>query len=373
MPSQMALTVEVYETKHVPAAIDFNRRVVAGGGYPGFLLAVNPHAFNPGLLVSVEARVAVDGEFVRGGYLLQWRDFWINGTRRRVCALQSPISEGIINRHYAGIGILMVRHALSVNPRLYGVGMGGTERSLPRMLRSLGFSVGTVPFWFRVNRVGPFLRHIEHLRSSRKIRAVIDLARFTGLGWLGVRGLQLLKSPWRHDRSVQSATLDSLDTVADEIWDLSKNDYRCLGVRDSAMLSLLYPSDEPKYTRIRVYRRDRNIGWAVLVEKQMQGNKYFGDMRVGVVADCLARPGDAGLVVHEAARHLAEHGADITVANFQHPAWIDGCRRAGFFAGPSRHVLALSRTLVDDLSPVEINLAETVHISRGDSDGLANL
>jgi hypothetical protein len=165
---------------------------------------------------------------------------------------------------------------------------------------------------------------------------------------------------------------DALDDVADEIWLNSRDQYPLLAIRDSATLRALYPLEESKYRRIVVRRAGRYVGWAVLVEKQMEGNKYFGNMKVGVVADCLAGPFNAGFVMQAAADYMSELGADVTVGNFQHPAWVEGSRRAGFFVGPSNHGFTMSPALLELLSAVPDGPA-LVHLSRGDSDGLANL
>src|SRR6266550_4035806 len=126
-----ALRFEVYEPKHVSMALAFNDRMLAAGVDARFLLHERPPVFDADSQVSTEARVIVDGDQIRGGYLLQWRAFSIRGEIRQVCAYQTPISEGIINRKYASVGALMIRDALAVNPLLYAVGMGGPAQPLP--------------------------------------------------------------------------------------------------------------------------------------------------------------------------------------------------------------------------------------------------
>jgi len=368
----MPLRVEVYEPRHEPEAAAFNQRIHAAGMDPGFVLPHVASRGDSGLAMFFEQRVVLDGARIRGGYLLQWRDFWVQGYRRRLCALQSPISEGIINRKYAGVGGLMIRHALSINPRIYAVGMGGVERPLPAMLKWLGFTVGTVPFVFRVNRAGSFLQEIKYLRTSPSRRMLLDFIHRTGVGWLALKAVEIGRRTYTRRSDIETDIVDSLDNVADEVWEDAHQDYSLVGVRDAEVLRLLYPANAPKFSRIAVRSRAGTIGWAVTMSSQMRENKYFGNMTVGVIADALARPRDAGAVVETAARHLAHSGVDVIVANFQHSAWIDACRASGFFRGPSNHCLALSPTLAGDLSP-DAPLTASVHISRGDSDGLTNL
>lgn len=368
----MPLSLEVYEPRHIPAALEFNKRLLSSGIDRGFLIAERPAKFDPSLPISSESRVVVDGENIRGGYILQWRDFWISGEGRRVCAIQTPISEGIIDRRYAATGVHIIRHALSINPLLYTVGMGGVDRPLPRMLKTLGFTVTSVPFVFRVNQPGRFLANIEHLRTSTFRRLALDLMRFSGLGWLGERTWHTLVSARYRDNSVRFEQVSSLDGIADEVWERSRGDYSFMAVRNAPMLRLLFPSSDQRYQRIDVSQGGQTVGWAIVLQKAMAGNKYFGDMKIGVIADCLARPSDAPAVIQAAADYLAGTGVDTTIANFQHPAWREGCRKAGFLAGPSNHAFTMSQEL-SRLLPNPEQLQKSLHLTRSDSDGLVNL
>ena len=368
----MALSLEVYERRHIPAALEFNKRLLSFGVDPGYLIAEQPGSFDPSLPISSESRVVVDGENIRGGYILQWRDFWIGGQLRRVCAIQTPISEGVVDRRYAAAGVQIIRHALSINPLLYAVGMGGVDRPLPRILKAFGFTVTAVPFEFRVNHPGRFLGNIEHLRTTALRRLVLDLTRFSGLGWLGERAWQTFSSARYRDKSVRFEQVSSLDGIADEVWERSCGYYSFLAVRNASMLRLLFPSGDRRYQRIDVFRGGERIGWGIVLQKTMAANKYFGDMKIGVIADCLARPSDAPAIIQSAADYLAGTGVDMTLANFQHPAWMEGCRKAGFLRGPSNHAFTMSPKL-SGLLPDPGQLQKSLHLTRSDSDGLVNL
>jgi hypothetical protein len=369
----MPLCFEVYEPRHVRAALAFNERMLARGVDPGLLLNRQPTAFDPNLPLSTESRVLADGEYIRGGYLLQWRDFWIGGKLRRVCAYQTPISEGLVDRKYVAVGSALVRHALSVNPLLYAVGMGGVDRPLPQMLRSMGFRVTTVPFLFLVHRPGRFLREIQHLRSTASRRLALDTLRLSGLGWLGIRSWQLLHSVRHAVPSVRFKIEDTLDGIADQTWQRSRGLYSLLAVRDAAMLRLLFSGRAKNYRRIQVSWGNDPVGWAVVVEKQMERNKYFGNMKVGVIADCFAAPEHAAAVIQAAASCLSHAGVDITLGNFQHSAWIGACLQTGFLSGPSNHCLALSPQMAEMARRLEPPVGGGMHVSRSDSDGLVNL
>ena len=104
----------------------------------------------------------------------------------------------------------------------------------------------------------------------------------------------------------------------------------------------------------------------------MHENKYFGDMRVGTVVDCLALPGEEPWVVAVTERHLATRGVDLIVTNQLHTAWCRAFSANGFFSGPSNYLFAAPKALAERMTPFEQNVGR-VHMTRGDGDGPYNL
>jgi hypothetical protein len=105
-----------------------------------------------------------------------------------------------------------------------------------------------------------------------------------------------------------------------------------------------------------------------VASKQMKDNRYFGDLKVGTLADGFGRVADAPALVAAGIHHLAETGVDIIVANFLHAAWARACRRSGMTAGPSNYNLFVSPggpLLREDSCP-----PEGIHVARGHGDGL---
>jgi hypothetical protein len=104
----------------------------------------------------------------------------------------------------------------------------------------------------------------------------------------------------------------------------------------------------------------------VMLDTAMRDNEYFGDLRVGTIADCLARPEDAGIVIHAARVYLERRGVDLIISNQGHPAWTGALRADGFFRGPSNFLFAASPALG------AAGISE-YHINRGDGDGPVHL
>jgi hypothetical protein len=372
----MSLEIVAYTPEMVAAVREFNQRLLAGGALADQQFPETP---DPGWMPGMELFLAVEESRVRGGYILRRQSFSVGGATLPAAHYRLPLSEGIVNRSYAMLGLRMVRNALGREPRLYALGMGGWDKPLPQMLKRLGWSMCAVPFHFKVVHPGRFLRHIEALRTSPLRRAALDAAAFSGAGWLGMKALGLA-------RRLPPARVDlapGFSPWADEVWERSRPAYALVAQRDAATLDQLYPASDPRFLRLRAAG-----GWAVLLDTQMQGHKQFGDMRVGTIVDCLASPESAGAVVRAGARVLEQRGVDLIVSNQLHGAWSGALVASGFRAGPSNYLLALSPAMagaaggekmrpqagVDRLKPVPpLQAHQQFHFNRGDGDGPIHL
>jgi hypothetical protein len=341
----MSLEIVAYTQEMVAAVREFNQRLLAGGGLlAGGALADQqfPETPSPGWMPGMELFLAVEGSMVRGGYILRRQSFSISGATLPVAHYRLPLSEGIVNRSYAMLGLRMVRDALSREPRLYALGMGGCDQPLPAMLKRLGWSTCAVPFYFKVLHPGRFVRHIEALRNSPLRRAALDAAAYSGAGWLGMKALGLVTGFGRRLPVCAVDLAPGFAPWADEVWERSRSAYALTAQRDAATLERLYPASDPRFLRVRAPG-----GWAVVLDTQMHGHKQFGDMRVGTIVDCLAPPECAGAVIRAAAGLLEQRGVDLIVSNQLHGAWCTALVESGFRMGPSNYLLALSPALAE--------------------------
>ncbi|MGH7968382.1 MAG: hypothetical protein ACREIC_06595 [Limisphaerales bacterium] len=104
----------------------------------------------------------------------------------------------------------------------------------------------------------------------------------------------------------------------------------------------------------------------------MAGSKYFGDMRVGSVVDCMATRKDARQVIQAASQHLKSLGVDMVVSNQLDAAWGKALNNCGFLNGSSNFLFGASKELVERLQPFSGRYT-SIHMTRGDGDGPINL
>src|SRR4029077_10210297 len=131
----MVSSIRELSPDDIPGVLEFNARLKKGG--IDFALNISSQELMP-RDPAVEAPcqtayILTDGASVRGGYILkdEWLfargEFFLGGN------YQLPLSEGIVDRRYAIVGVQLVKDALTRQPCLYSLGMGGVARPLPRL------------------------------------------------------------------------------------------------------------------------------------------------------------------------------------------------------------------------------------------------
>jgi hypothetical protein len=369
----MPLTIQPYRPEHEPAVAEFNQRLGAAGEDENmvFYESAAPRWLPRTATSRIynEFFVVLDNGVVRGGYALKTQDFLFpDGQVRSIGYYHHPLSEGIISKAHAAVGMLLLRDAMQRAPLLYCLGMGGYDRPLPQMLIRLGWTHCPVPFFFRVLRPVKFLRQMQTLRGSSARRLAMDLAAFTGAGWIGAKlfqGYRSLTAPGT--KPADAIEVHAFGDETQALWEQVRQTCSLTAIRDYETLCTLYPPSEKHLIRIEVHRDGKLIGWAVVGERRK--DPKYGAMRVGSVVDCLSLPGESPAVVQAATRSLSRQGFDLILTNQSHEDWQESFKSAGYMTGPSNFIFAASRKLAELLAPFD-RIQHRMHFTRADGDGL---
>jgi hypothetical protein len=367
----MAVSIRELRSEDTDAIRQFNARLAHAGvsftfpAAPSELMHPEPDGDAP----YQTAYVLGDGSAVRGGYILKQECIFAGGERLSAGNYQLPLSEGIIERKYAMVGLQLIKDALARQSRLYCLGMGGTARPLPQLLSRLGWAVSEIPFLFRIEHPRTFTREIRWLRQRTRLRVLVDTAYRTGMlaGMVGLARMRRRVFGPRVPATVSIDQVQELPSDIDELFSRLRGDYGLLCDRTAAAMRMKLPQD-PKLVRLVLSRSGKLDGWVVLSLSRLNNHTQFGDMTLGCVVDGLAAIEDVDILVAEACRRLEAGGCDLLVSNQSHPAWISALRRQVFIRGPSNFVLALSPALA--AARAEVSCA---HFNRADGDGPINL
>ena len=243
------------------------------------------------------AATDVAGE-VRGGYALKHQQFRIADRTVHVADLRIPISEGCFDPAYTQLGVHLLLDAVKRQPLLYGLGMGGLQEPVARLLRAAGWKFSPVPFFFRVNHAGRFLRQLAYVPAHRPSTAACWTCWPTAARCVALRSLQFCRTrPMASALPVAVHWVDDFGPWADDLRRRCEADYRLVAVRDAGTLHRLYPPENPAFLRLQLSREGRPFGWALLLDTQLAGHRQFGDMRLGSIVDGLACAADVGTLV----------------------------------------------------------------------------
>lgn len=371
----MAIEIKEYTPDLIPYVREFNLRLKARGVDIAFP-ETNVLAWLPKVgdrKIFREPFLAIENEnIVRGAYILKNQEFYVKGNLCKLGNLQLPLSEGIIDKKYNMLGMQLLIDAQKREPRLFALGIGSYEDPLTQILKALGWNLYSIPFYFKINHPFRFLKEIRFLRKSPFHQAVLNISAYSGLGWLGIKSVNLLKTSKTSFERVWYEETNTFSDWCDELWHRSKDHYSLIAVRDAYVLQILYPENNLRFIRLKIWEGSNVIGWAVVLDTPMANHKHFGAMRLGSIIDCLSLPSDAAKVVCSATKFLENRGVDLIVSNQSHVSWCTAMEKAGYLRGPSNYIFATARKLSELLSPFE-KTKKYLHINRGDGDGPVHL
>jgi hypothetical protein len=366
------LEFKSYSQDFEPLVKNFNLRLRKGGEalafpechIPRFPYAPDRHPYQEMFLLIHKSQV-------RGAYLLTHERFSIHGSIKSVaCGPQFSLSEGAVSREYGMVGGLLVEHALSKQPLMYALGIGGMNERLAKVLLALHWTLYPLPFYFRVTKTFRFFADMSHLRRNRRHKICMDALRFTGVGPLGIRMAQLRLADGT--RACSTEVVSSFSTWADEIWNTASPNFSLISDRESATLNRVYSPSDPRFHRLKVESASGTVGWAIVLDTRMSGHKQFGNLRVGSLVDCFALQGHEGMVAKAATDFLERRDVDLIVSNQANTAWGKALLRAGYLRGPSNFVLGLSPEL-SKLIGTSQQAHGKIHMNRGNGDGPIHL
>ena len=211
---------------------------------------------------------------------------------------------------------------------LFGLGMGGYDQAVARLLVAAGWRIWPVPFLFRIVHPRRFLHNIVFLRRSRFRAVALDAGLYgRGLGRRSRRPAvlppQALARPlgrgragggvWRLGRFPVGGLPDRLRHVR--------------GARRRGPANPL-PRLQREVHPPEGDAAEKCIGWAVVLDTQLSGHRQFGNLRLGSLVDFFASPEDAAAVAGAAREVLERRSVDLIVSNQAHAAWLGAARRA---------------------------------------------
>lgn len=362
----------------LPSCSKFNDRLTAAGFAGQFDCTANLNNDPAPAPMQLQRFVAVDpaGD-VHGAYQLRWQKIWLRGAEFQAAAYGYPVSEGIIDKQYAMLGVAILRDAVKRCEFLYTLGAGGETGNVFRVARHSGWQMRDVPFFFRVVKGGNFVRNLPQIKNKPAAGPFAKAASATGLAQLGAAVLQSGSAAFhsgslclRLPRDYRVDEVPSLADAANTVWPRVRGQYDFCVVRDAAHVDPMFPPERQDLHRLVIRHHGAPVGWAVVMTQSLSRLRaYLGDVIPGLIVDAFGDPAHARQIVRAAAAYLAAQNIDVILTNTSHQNWINAYRASGFLSARSQFPLIISRSLAQLVQNFDAILSHS-HFTRADGDGV---
>jgi hypothetical protein len=341
--ARVRVEVRRFRTGDVPAIEALNRRLAAAGlphqvGRENLRQGDEPSLEKDPIIERLY--VAAEGDEIRGGVWLKEQLFWSPEGPIRIGWSKYPVAESLINGTAAGVPASLLFGLLRQQPALMALGMGGHAGPFAKLLAAARWAGSAVPFFFGLRHPAQVLQQLSYVRTTRPQRMLADGLAYSGLGWTAYKLVATANAAIRArpPRGYTGLVVDRFDGWADELWLRCRDSYGFVAVRDSRALNCLYPECFRCLVRLRVQHGGRDVGWICARSINAAGTwfeRHFGNLRLGILTDALAQPGDEAGVMDAGIRYLIDDRVDLIVTFQSHPAWCAAALRTGLFRGPS--------------------------------------
>lgn len=359
-PRRVPPTLRPQQADDAPAVRAFNDRLVASGAEIPFPLSESVGDGDP---LGKRSWLLLDGDVVRGGVLLTTHRALVRGQVTDVVNVQAPLTESIADARYASLAVWLFRELQRRFEYVYAVGMGATDRPLPRLLSSLKWQVGLSAFRFVPLHPGRVASSMSAIRTRipALVRPIVPVAgAVAGVAYraaLRVRGGRAL---------VEVVDGQAAADAVARAWSACANAADFAVDRDAAAAALLFGAADGE--RVLAWP-DEPACAAVVRTRALTGASPFAGLRVATVLELLAPDASRRTRLSRAVlAHLAAHGADIAITNATHAATIAALDATGWLRAPSNYVVALSPAFAQ----AGVTL-DACHVTRTDGDGRLNI
>lgn len=316
--------------------------------------------------------VVADGEEIRGSVYLRRSRLWIGQRSVPIGWIKYPVAESLVAPRFAGVPAAMILHLQRELPTLFAVGMGGLDGQFAKLLSALRWTGGVVPTYVLPVDPLPVLTQLPHLAARTRMRRVASALQAVGAD----APARLALRTWSRLRTraagsgVDVALCASPDERWDALFDTARHQYPALAERTRACVTWAVPPTAPGVRYWGVSREGALIGWAAVQQLDFTHARHrpYGALRVGIVHDMLAAPGDAAAVLPGVVRALVDDGVQLLLANHSAPSWRTAFRAVGFREAPASFACLASPALSAELSAVGLTPTD-VYMTRGD-DGV---
>ena len=344
-----------FQENHSKLLEDFNKRIKNTNinfDHPKNWFFKKKDIINNDFFVLIE-----NNKFIRAIVSIKNQQYLINGTIVNFKDIQLPISESIIDRKFFIQSLFFFNKIINLSENMHGLGMGGLNEPLPKILNKLKFNKYLIPFFiFPIS-----IRKTLYIYLKRKkINFPLKILEIL----YPIDFFYKFSFNFFHNKITQEE-FNLFDKKDDKLWDKVKFNFDLISVKNKINLNLVYDTKRFNLLKIRVFKNEKYLGWLVLKITKHNNSKHFFDCRTCTVVDLLCDPAYYSIFIKEIKKISIINNCDVVLVNSTFKEFNNMLKKNFFINVGSNFGFVYK-------SSETFNINKS-WITRGDGDGPINL
>tara|TARA_B100001059_G_C17820463_1_gene577929 strand:- start:558 stop:1631 length:1074 start_codon:yes stop_codon:yes gene_type:complete len=304
--------------------------------------------------------VVENNKFIRAVVAIKNQQYLINGKEINFKDIQLPISESIIDRKFLFQNLFFFSKIVNLSSNMHGLGMGGLNEPLPKILSKLNFKKHLIPFFiFPISIKKTLYIYLKRKKNNFPSHILEILSPIDFCYKFLINFSQNISNEIRREEFNLFAQKD------DELWDKVKCNFDLISVKNKINLNLVYNSKRFDLLKIRIYENKEYLGWIVLKITKHKNSNHFFDSKTCTVVDMLCKKIHYNILVKEIKKISLKHNCDVILVNSTNVDFNINLKNNFFININSNFGFVFK-------SSENININKS-WITRGDGDGPINL
>ncbi len=275
--------------------------------------------------------------------------------------IEYPISLSVVDSKYATDSIFLLKKITSASENMHGIGMGGLEEPLPKILRTLKFKTMLIPFFSYPISIQRFIELILRRKTGYDFKYLISI--FCLFDFI-LKCFHSFKDKF-FSKNFHFEEFNEFADTDNALWDSISNDFDLIAIKNKQNLNALYNKTPHHLHKFKIFENGKYLGWAILKITKHSKNKYFNNCTTATIVDLLCNQTDYDLFLTIIKRISRINKADMVLVNSTFGKFNDRLKKSHFIPIPSNYGFAYKTNIEFSTS--------NAWLTRADGDGPINL
>ena len=251
--------------------------------------------------------VVENNKFIRAVVAIKNQQYLINGKEINFKDIQQPISESIIDKKFLIQNLVFFNKIINLSVNMHGLGMGGLNEPLPKILSKLKFNKYLIPFFiFPISVKKTLYIYLKRKKINFPLKILEILSPIDFFYKFLINFFQ---------NKITQEEFNLFDKKDDELWDKVKLNFDLISFKNKINLNLVYNSKRFDLLKIRIYKNKNYLGWIVLKITKHNNSNHFFDSKTCTIVDMLCEKIHYNILIKEIKKISLKYNCDVILVN----------------------------------------------------------